>query len=82
MNARGGYGGPSTGYEGAGVSNGNRVESACCDRPANVPQHGQEKMAQQVRTNSKERIVSSRAGAVPPALVELVDAALRMHVGL
>jgi hypothetical protein len=41
MNAHGGYGGPSTGYEGAGVSSGKRVENACGALPAKVPQHGQ-----------------------------------------
>lgn len=39
-------------------------------------------MAQQVRTISKERIVGGRAGAVPSALMERVDAALRMHLAL
>lgn len=39
-------------------------------------------MAQQVRTISKERIAGGRAGAAPPLLMELIDAALRMHLGL
>lgn len=39
-------------------------------------------MAQQVRTLDKSRLAKSLAGQVPAKLMEEIDAALRLHLGL